>query len=345
MKQKYELYHHGILGQRWGIRRFQNENGSLTSAGRERYNVGKRKTEADKEKKGLDPKTKKAIKTGAVIAGGILVTYGAYKALEFSKMNGIDNIPHLSETHDQAAEFGSSVMYDPSNGLELRKTPPTNYVEESFKVNPNFDPMVLSTTRNCGLCGIDMELRMRGYNTIAKGESLGMRTSKLAEYFKGWDSNSFCKIDIDPINLPKDGMDRGLRVKHAISDSINKQYSNSEKARGMLFVPGDYGSHWVYWLKEGTSVDIIEVQNPRGVNITKHVLGNYKYIRNNASAELKAIRLDNLEINNDTIHQVVQNATSGNQVLKTLSDEKYDARKVNGNNFTTIYRGAQRRPT
>lgn len=35
-----ELYHHGIKGQRWGIRRFQNEDGSLTSAGRKRYKVG-----------------------------------------------------------------------------------------------------------------------------------------------------------------------------------------------------------------------------------------------------------------------------------------------------------------
>lgn len=32
-----ELRHHGIKGQRWGIRRFQNKDGTLTSAGKKRY--------------------------------------------------------------------------------------------------------------------------------------------------------------------------------------------------------------------------------------------------------------------------------------------------------------------
>ena len=33
------LEHHGIKGQKWGIRRFQNSDGSLTSAGKQRYSV------------------------------------------------------------------------------------------------------------------------------------------------------------------------------------------------------------------------------------------------------------------------------------------------------------------
>lgn len=32
-----ELYHYGIKGMRWGVRRFQNEDGTLTAQGRQRY--------------------------------------------------------------------------------------------------------------------------------------------------------------------------------------------------------------------------------------------------------------------------------------------------------------------
>lgn len=35
-----ELMHHGILGMKWGVRRYQNKNGSLTPAGKRRVQTG-----------------------------------------------------------------------------------------------------------------------------------------------------------------------------------------------------------------------------------------------------------------------------------------------------------------
>ena len=33
----YELYHHGVKGQKWGVRRYQNKDGSLTPKGKQHY--------------------------------------------------------------------------------------------------------------------------------------------------------------------------------------------------------------------------------------------------------------------------------------------------------------------
>jgi len=45
-----ELYHHGILGMKWGVRRFQNKDGSLTPAGKKRV----RDMSDDELRRGID---------------------------------------------------------------------------------------------------------------------------------------------------------------------------------------------------------------------------------------------------------------------------------------------------
>lgn len=74
----YELCHHGILGQKWGIRRFQNKDGSLTSSGKIRYSNRTNHT-SDKNRKGLSDKQKKALKIGLAAFGTAVAAYGAYK--------------------------------------------------------------------------------------------------------------------------------------------------------------------------------------------------------------------------------------------------------------------------
>ena len=53
------LAHHGTKGQRWGVRRFQNYDGSLTAAGKLRYSVGNGGRSVRKK---VDPKSTAKLK-------------------------------------------------------------------------------------------------------------------------------------------------------------------------------------------------------------------------------------------------------------------------------------------
>lgn len=61
-----ELYHHGIKGQKWGVRNYQNSDGSLTPEGRLRYG-----------RSGIMSKnTKERVKQGAKIGAKIGAAVG-----------------------------------------------------------------------------------------------------------------------------------------------------------------------------------------------------------------------------------------------------------------------------
>lgn len=63
----YELYHHGIKGMHWGVRRFQYKDGSLTDAGRRRYADGPGSNSSSSSTDGATKRSSGAAKPGSVV--------------------------------------------------------------------------------------------------------------------------------------------------------------------------------------------------------------------------------------------------------------------------------------
>jgi len=92
-----ELYHHGIKGQKWGIRRYQNPDGSYTAAGKKRYGIdgsrnkgtSKSNDSSGSEKKGLSDKQKKALKVGAAVGATALAAVGGYALYKSGKLDNV----------------------------------------------------------------------------------------------------------------------------------------------------------------------------------------------------------------------------------------------------------------
>lgn len=67
------LMHYGIKGQKWGVRRYQNKDGTLTEKGKNRASV--------KDDKKSD-KAKKAAQLGAELAASVVVGYSVSNIVE-----------------------------------------------------------------------------------------------------------------------------------------------------------------------------------------------------------------------------------------------------------------------
>lgn len=297
-----ELYHHGIKGQRWGVRRFQNKDGSLTAKGKKRYREGdsdsKKKTE-ETPKKGLTDKQKKAIKIGAAVVGTALVAYGGYK---------------LSQIYSGA---GSKI--DPETGFRMINKNMSD-ADNLLAVNPgrvrflskerNLEIIDGSST-NCMLCTTAYEFRKRGLDVHAGLEKTG----------RGYlPDNLFPKIFKDYKGTTKIQPDTGKSLSD-LYDAPKKLLGDIEKfaeAEG----PGSRGNVVVWWKQGGGHSMIWE--NVDGKIVFKDGQTNTVYDdfskqilkHANLSKPVEMLRTDNLTINTDT----AKNFLNTDTLLKTYVD-------------------------
>lgn len=131
------LYHHGIKGQRWGVRRFQNADGSLKAAGKKRYgedggatkSSGKKGSSsgAKKEKGSVLKKAggflKKAAKVASSVSLDVSNKYGNFKLNDFSdetKDSGRDAVKAWSSSDGIMNVYANNVYINNSNNANSR---------------------------------------------------------------------------------------------------------------------------------------------------------------------------------------------------------------------------------
>lgn len=162
---------------KWGVRRYQNADGTLTPAGL------KRQEKFDKEfktAKKLDPnatdeeatelanrrlRLKKYLKIGLGITAGVLVAYGGYKLYQTYKWNSsekdpLTGLPKMNQQEDifeSMAKTNNHKAYNPLGSAEYKN--------------------------NCVLCSTTMEARARGLNVEA-GRAMGKDKSFLEDIYE-----------------------------------------------------------------------------------------------------------------------------------------------------------------
>ena len=263
------LSHHGILGQKWGVRRFQNDDGSLTPEGIERYRTGK-KNNISNGPEGMDPVTAyyaaEAVATVAFCIGASV--YSRIKRnrnhQKWKDQNDAISEDYLSDISD-IRDFSKDNKPKTIQGEHSRE-------EDMAAINPKYGLAIKGNTNNCVLCSAAYDLRRRGYDVTAKLCDTGMYTDKVVK-----EMYENAKTE-----------DVGGRNWSSVYRKCENKYP--EGARGIISVNCIFGGHAMAFEIEGGKMQIYDAQSAKKRKLTDEELSIFdpQYTR--------CTRLDNKEV-------------------------------------------------
>lgn len=146
---QYYLCHHGILKQRWGVRRFQNPDGTLTEAGKVRYGKSSKKKDASVDYSKLNDDEIRIAKREAIGKGNI------------------------KEANKNIDYFSNEEIQDLINRFDMKRKV-KNIAEKDIKTGKQ---KIEDLANYLGLAAKVSENGIRFYNSFAKASNSVLGTS------------------------------------------------------------------------------------------------------------------------------------------------------------------------
>lgn len=261
-----ELYHHGILGQKWGVRRYQNKDGSLTPAGRKHVKA------RTIERKYTSPEAFAPLLLFTPHIA-LLTTTAAMRGYKYCRSKGY-------------AKERERAEIEKKTGLKLKSREMT-WKEDLKRVNPDFYTKKENVIKNCMLCSCAYDLRRRGYDVTAAKTEAGYRDSELKKWYP--------KAKLYEVSgRDKYGRYSNQRQTDNLISVLTKQ-GNGARGNLMFWWKSTGGGHSVSYEVRDGKVTILDAQtgkiynNPR--NILKHCDEGIVYARlDNIPFDIKQIK-------------------------------------------------------